>query len=130
MFAGAWALTFKIDFFVLFVFVCVQGRPFMGSLSENVGLYKSLVFTFGLMMLLASESIPSLNTFLELHPLPSPEFRSELIGLLLIDVGISYVYAKLIRRIFANNPTAEQIRACGGQTQQQLAAVATIKKTQ
>lgn len=99
----------------------------MESLSENSGLYKSLVFTFGLMMLLASELIPEMNSFLELQPLPSEEFRQELIFLLLADVAITWVYAKVIRRVFAVKPSKEQIEFASGIS---VTDDATVKKNQ
>ena len=86
----------------------------MESITENTGLFKALVCTFGLMMLLASEMMPALNTYLELHELPSPEFRQELILLLLLDVSLTWFYSKFLRRVFALTPTAAQIKACGG----------------
>jgi Na+-transporting methylmalonyl-CoA/oxaloacetate decarboxylase gamma subunit len=101
----------------------------MEGLTENTALFKSLAFTFGLMLLLASELVPALNSFLELHELPSPEFRQELILLLLLDVAVTWIYSKFLRRIFAIKPTAEQIKAAGTVvvTRQQATTAAAIE---
>jgi hypothetical protein len=56
------------------------------------------------MLLLASEIMPSLNKFLELHELPSEEFKLQLLGLLLFDVASTYLYAHALKRIFALKP--------------------------
>lgn len=98
----------------------------MESLTENRALYKCLLYTMGLMLILASEMLPPLNEFLELHPLPSEEFKLLLLALLLFDVASTYFYAKLLRKIFANKPSAEQMRDAGLLTDEQQ----RLKKTQ
>jgi cation-transporting ATPase 13A1 len=77
-----------------------RGRPFMQSLQENSGLYKAIVATMGLMLLLASEMIPELNEALQLHPLPSAEFRMELMGLIILDLVIVLGYTRFLKRVF------------------------------
>lgn len=76
----------------------------MEDLTENRALYKSLLYTFLLMLTLASEAVPFLNTFLELHALPSGEFKMQLIALLLFDVASTFYYSKMLKRIFAITP--------------------------
>jgi len=81
-----------------------RGRPFMQSLRENTALYKSLFASFAFMLLLASETMPAINKFLELHALPSDLFKVQLLGLLLFDVASTYVYAHALKAIFAIKP--------------------------
>jgi membrane protein implicated in regulation of membrane protease activity len=100
----------------------------MESLKENTALYKSLAMTFMLMMLLAAEIVPSLNVFLELHPLPSDEFKMQLLGLLVFDVVSTYFYSKTLRRIFAVKPS-KKIRA-GNNTRQPTNIELSQKKEQ
>jgi hypothetical protein len=83
----------------------------MCDLRENKFLYKSLLYTFGLMFLLASELLPFLNTFLELHELPTFQFKCELIALMLFDVAATMVYSKTLRNFFAIKPNQQQNKA-------------------
>ena len=76
----------------------------MEDLSENKALYKSLLYTFLLMLTLASEAVPFLNTFLELHALPSGEFKMQLIALLVFDVASTFYYSKMLKKLFAVTP--------------------------
>ena len=100
----------------------------MESLRENTALYQSLSLTFCLMMVLASEMVPSLNTFLELHPLPSDEFKVQLLGLLVFDLVSTYFYSKTLRRIFAVKPS-KKIRS-GNTTRQPTSGEISQKKMQ
>lgn len=99
----------------------------MEGLTENSALYKSLMATFGLMVLLASELMPSLNAFLELHPLPDDSFRNDLILMLVLDVVVTWAYSNLLRKVFAIKPTAEQMQEVGLATSK---AAALAKKAQ
>lgn len=82
-----------------------RGRPFMLSLSENRPLYNCIMLNLLLMFGLASEVAPGLNAQLELHPLPNEGaaagFRTQLLGLLVLDCATTIVFAKMMRRIFA-----------------------------
>lgn len=81
----------------------------MEDLTENKALYKSLLYTFLLMLTLASEAVPFLNTFLELHALPSGEFKMQLIALLLFDAASTFYYSKMLKRLFAITPKQKKI---------------------
>merc|ERR1712137_1197249 len=56
--------------------VNLQGRPFMTGLTENRPLLYSLIATFILTFMFASETVPSLNKYMQLVPFPSDDFRN------------------------------------------------------
>jgi len=66
--------------------VNLQGRPFMTGLTENRPLLYSLIATFILTFMFASETVPSLNKYMQLVPFPSDDFRNFILILLAADV--------------------------------------------
>merc|ERR1712238_468687 len=80
--------------------VNLQGRPFMTGLTENRLLLWSLISTFILTFMFASESIPSLNKYFQLVPFPNDEFRDFLIKILVGDVLITFVWDRLMKLLF------------------------------
>jgi len=80
--------------------VNLQGRPFMTGLTENRPLLWSLISTFILTFMFASESIPSLNKYFQLVPFPNDEFRDFLIKILVGDVLITFVWDRLMKLLF------------------------------
>jgi len=85
-----------------------QGHPFMESLRENSALFKSLLGMFALMLTCACEIASPLNELLELAPLPSVEFRAELVGLMVLDLIGTLVYSRLVRWMFARLPSSSK----------------------
>jgi len=81
--------------------VNLQGRPFMTGLTENRPLLWSLVCTFILTFMFASESIPSLNKYFQLVPFPEDSFRDFVLKLLMFDVAGSFLFDRLMKFIFA-----------------------------
>mmetsp|Transcript_13037 Transcript_13037/g.30736 ORF Transcript_13037/g.30736 Transcript_13037/m.30736 type:complete len:1568 (-) Transcript_13037:155-4858(-) len=81
--------------------VNLQGRPFMTGLTENRPLLWSLVCTFILTFMFASESIPSLNKYFQLVPFPEDSFRDFVLQLLMFDVAGSLLFDRLMKFIFA-----------------------------
>lgn len=77
-----------------------RGRPFMTGLRENAPLFKSLVCTDLLIFALALNSFPPLNDMLQIAPLPSEDFRQQLVTLLVVDLIGSYAWSKGIQRLF------------------------------
>ncbi len=80
--------------------VNLQGRPFMTGLTENRPLLWSLLATFILTFMFASESIPGLNKYFQLVPFPDEEFRNFIIKLLVGDVIICFVFDRAMKGIF------------------------------
>jgi cation-transporting ATPase 13A1 len=81
-----------------------RGRPFMQSLTEHRQLYKVLLYTLVGTAVLALELFQPLNDFFEMHAMPSEEFRIQLIGLLVFDVVGTFIYARVLRHVFAIRP--------------------------
>eukprot|EP00534_Pseudo-nitzschia_fraudulenta_P012894 CAMPEP_0201223372 /NCGR_PEP_ID=MMETSP0851-20130426/193078_1 /ASSEMBLY_ACC=CAM_ASM_000631 /TAXON_ID=183588 /ORGANISM="Pseudo-nitzschia fraudulenta, Strain WWA7" /LENGTH=1522 /DNA_ID=CAMNT_0047513131 /DNA_START=482 /DNA_END=5050 /DNA_ORIENTATION=+ len=81
--------------------VNLQGRPFMTGLTENRPLLWSLVATFILTFMFASESLPSLNKYFQLVPFPEESFRDFILQLLMFDVAGSFLFDRLMKFIFA-----------------------------
>jgi len=81
--------------------VNLQGRPFMTGLTENRPLLWSLLATFILTFMFASESVPGLNKYFQLVPFPSDDFRDYILKLLAADVLLTFVVDRLLKLIFA-----------------------------
>jgi manganese-transporting P-type ATPase len=86
------------------VFVAnLQGRPFMTGLTENRPLLWSLVCTFILTFMFASETVPGLNKYFQLVPLPDEVFRDFILKLLMIDVAAAFLFDRLMKFIFCRD---------------------------
>lgn len=81
--------------------VNLKGPPFMSGLGDNSPLLYSLASTFVLTFLLASESMPQLNKFLQLVPFPTPGFRNLVLLLLAGDIACATAWDRLMTFIFA-----------------------------
>lgn len=81
--------------------VNLKGKPFMGGLTENTPLMWSLAITFIGTFLCASESIPQLNSGLQLEPFPSVAFRNLVLGCLIVDVGGALLWDRLMLGLFS-----------------------------
>lgn len=80
--------------------VNLQGRPFMTGLTENRPLLWSLVVTFILTFMFASESVPGLNKYFQLVPFPDDQFRDYIIKILMLDVGASLFLDRFMKFLF------------------------------
>ena len=81
--------------------VNLQGRPFMTGLTENRPLLWSLVATFILTFMFASESVPSLNKYFQLVPFPDEDFRDFILKLLMFDVVATFSFDRLMKFLFS-----------------------------
>ena len=75
----------------------------MTGFTENRPLMLSLIATFMLTFMFASESIPGLNKYFQLVPFPDEEFRNFIIKLLLADVGLTFSFDRLMKFIFCRH---------------------------
>lgn len=80
--------------------VNLQGRPFMTGLTENRPLLWSLLATFMLTFMFASESVPGLNKYFQLVPFPDEGFRNFIIKILAADVVICFLFDRLMKLVF------------------------------
>lgn len=80
--------------------VNLQGPPFMNGLTENRPLLWSLIATFILTFMFASESVPGLNKYFQLVPFPDKAFRDYILQILVADVFISFGFDRLMKFIF------------------------------
>lgn len=90
--------------------VNLQGRPFMTGLTENRPLLWSLVCTFILTFMFASESVPGLNKYFQLVPFPEDSFRDFVLKLLMFDVVGSFLFDRLMKFIFAPHILAASVK--------------------
>lgn len=81
-------------------FVNLQGRPFMTGVTENRPLLWSLLATFLLTFMFASESVPGLNKYFQLVAFPSDDFRNFIIKILVADVSICFLFDRAMKLIF------------------------------
>lgn len=80
--------------------VNLQGRPFMTGLTENRPLLYSLVVTFILTFMFASESVPGLNKYFQLVPFPDDAFRDYVLKILLLDVTSTFFLDRFMKFLF------------------------------
>ena len=73
----------------------------MTGLTENRPLLWSLLATFILTFMFASESIPSLNKYFQLVAFPSEEFRDSILRLLAADVFLTFFVDRVMKLLFA-----------------------------
>jgi cation-transporting ATPase 13A1 len=83
--------------------VNLQGRPFMTGLTENTPLLWSLLATFILTFMFASESVPGLNRYFQLVPFPEESFRDFVLTILAIDVVACFLLDRLMKFLFARD---------------------------
>jgi cation-transporting ATPase 13A1 len=81
--------------------VNLKGRPFMGGLMDNKPLLYSLMATFALVFMCASETIPRLNKWLQLEPFPDDGFRTTLLSVLALDICAALAWDRLMLLLFA-----------------------------
>ena len=90
--------------------VNLQGRPFMTGVTENRPLLWSLVCTFILTFMFASESVPGLNKYFQLVPFPDDAFRDFIMRLLLADVAGSFCFDRMMKFLFARDILAASVQ--------------------
>jgi cation-transporting ATPase 13A1 len=84
-------------------FVNLQGRPFMTGVTENRPLLWSLAATFILTFMLASESVPGLNRYLQLVSFPDDAFRDFILLLLGGNLVATFAWDRLMQFFFCRN---------------------------
>lgn len=72
----------------------------MTGLTENRPLLWSLLATFILTFMFASESIPGLNKYFQLVPFPDEDFRNFIIKILVGDVAICFLFDRAMKLLF------------------------------
>ena len=82
--------------------VNLKGPPFMGGLVENTPLLWSLTFTFVGTFMCASEYIPQLNSWLQLEPFPSVQFRNMVLLYLACDVVGAFLWDRMMLGVYAS----------------------------
>jgi manganese-transporting P-type ATPase len=91
-------------------FVNLQGYPFMTGMTDNSPLLYSLVGTFVLVFMFASESVPQMNRYFQLVPFPDDAFRNFILTILVLDLVGTYIFDRLMRFIFAREILVESMR--------------------
>ena len=81
-------------------FVNLPGRPFMTGLTENRPLLWSLLATFILTFMFASETVPGLNKYFQIVPFPSDEFRDFILYVLFGDVAACFLFDRAMKALF------------------------------
>lgn len=92
-------LVSNVQQMTIFV-VNLQGRPFMTGLTENRPLLWSLLATFILTFMFASESVPGLNKYFQLVPFPDEDFRNFIIKILVGDVVFCFLFDRAMKLLF------------------------------
>jgi manganese-transporting P-type ATPase len=84
-------------------FVNLQGRPFMTGVTENRPLLYSMIATFVLTFMFASESVPGLNRYFQLVPFPNDKFRDYILIILGVDLVATLLLDRFMKFIFARD---------------------------
>jgi manganese-transporting P-type ATPase len=84
-------------------FVNLQGRPFMTGVTENRPLLWSLIMTFVLTFMFASESVPGLNRYFQLVPFPNDSFRDFILTILGVDLVATLALDRVMKFLFARD---------------------------
>ena len=88
---------------VLVFVVNLQGRPFMTGVTENRPLLWSLVSTFVLTFMFASESVPAMNRYFQLVPFPDDATRDFVVTILVVDLVATFCFDLLMKFIFCRH---------------------------
>jgi cation-transporting ATPase 13A1 len=83
--------------------VNLQGRPFMTGVTENTPLLWSLVATFILTFMFASETVPGLNRYFQLVAFPEESFRDFILLILVLDLLACFVWDRIMQFLFARD---------------------------
>lgn len=81
--------------------VNLQGRPFMTGVTDNRPLLWSLLGTFVLTFMFASESVPAMNRYFQLVPFPDDATRDYVVTVLVMDLVACYCVDLTMKFIFA-----------------------------
>jgi cation-transporting ATPase 13A1 len=80
-----------------------QGRPFMQNLNENKMMYRLIVGSLVVIFMAALNWLEPLTDLLELAPLPSEEFRTNLVFLMVVDLILVVGIERILSKVFAKN---------------------------
>eukprot|EP00742_Colponemidia_sp_Colp-10_P014286 GILJ01016209.1.p1 GENE.GILJ01016209.1~~GILJ01016209.1.p1 ORF type:complete len:1167 (-),score=230.74 GILJ01016209.1:159-3353(-) len=75
-------------------FVNYRGEPFMEGIRKNRPMFISLVSLIAIVFFLASEVNPELNDYFQMVPMPTEEFKSSFLQLLVIDMVGAFIIEK------------------------------------
>lgn len=81
--------------------VNLQGAPFMTGVTQNRPLLYSLVMTFILTFMFASESVPGLNRYFQLVAFPDTAFRDFILTLLVGDLLSTFAFDRVMQFLFS-----------------------------
>jgi len=81
--------------------VNLQGPPFMTGVTDNTPLLWSLIATFMLTFMFASETVPGLNRYFQLVPFPDEEFRDFILTILGGDLVACFLLDRLMKLFFS-----------------------------
>lgn len=90
--------------------VNLQGRPFMTGVTENRPLLWSLVATFILTFMFASETVPGLNKYFQLVPFPNDEMRDYVLTILVMDLISTYMLDVACKFAFCRDILIESMK--------------------
>jgi cation-transporting ATPase 13A1 len=80
--------------------VNLQGRPFMTGVTDNKPLLWSLLSTFCLTFMFASETVPSMNRYFQLVPFPDDAMRDFVVTILVMDLVATFAFDLLMKFLF------------------------------
>jgi len=76
-----------------------RGHPFTKSIQENSPLWRSVLISYGVLLVAATEVLEPLNDLLQLAKFPDPKFRSFFICLMAANFGCSWMIEKMCQKL-------------------------------
>lgn len=83
----------------------------MTGISENTPLLLSLIGTFVLTFLFATEYFPHMNRYFQLVPFPDDSFRDYVLGVLIVDLAGSFLLDRIMKFFFARDILMANLRS-------------------
>ena len=83
--------------------VNLQGPPFMTGVTDNTPLLWSLIATFMLTFMFASETVPGLNRYFQLVSFPDESFRDFILTILGLDLVACFILDRLMKFFFCRD---------------------------
>ena len=83
--------------------VNLQGRPFMTGVTDNTPLLYSLLATFILTFMFASETVPEMNRYFQLVSFPEEGFRNFILSILALDLLACGLWDRLMQFLFCRD---------------------------
>ena len=106
------------------LFVNYKGRPWMKGLLENHPLFLSVFLCIAGVATCAWGLVPKVNELIHLEAFPDDAFRWQVMGLVFLSIGGTFIWDRLITAIFARDVFAAMVESAKTTTLKDVLPVA------